>query len=172
TEAESVTVPSSVAWAVTVSVADAPAASVPTLNVTTPPDWVNVPWVVVAETYFRFAPRVSVTTTPVAELVASVLVTVTVYVTWSPSLAVGGPEVVTARSAGAPTMVPFCVAELLVEFGSAVVAATEAESLNAVPGGGAAGGVTTRVNVSELREAMSAAAVSVAVPPDWPKVNA
>src|SRR4051794_30425828 len=39
TEAESVSEPSSVAWAVTVTVTAVPGARVPRLKVTTPPDW-------------------------------------------------------------------------------------------------------------------------------------
>ena len=37
------------AWAVTVAVTVAPAATVPMVKVTTPPDWLNVPWLVVAD---------------------------------------------------------------------------------------------------------------------------
>ena len=50
TEAELVRVPSSIAWAVTVSVTVPPTAIVPRLKVTTPPDWLNVPWLAVADT--------------------------------------------------------------------------------------------------------------------------
>src|SRR5262245_1728794 len=63
TEAESVRLPSSVDCAVTVAVTLWPAATVPIENVTTPPDCVNVPWPVVAETNRIFASSVFVRTT-------------------------------------------------------------------------------------------------------------
>src|SRR5262249_18283578 len=68
TEAELVRLPSSVDWAVTVAVTVAPAATRPKEKVTTPLDWLKVPWLFVAETNFRLAPRVSVRTTPVASV--------------------------------------------------------------------------------------------------------
>ena len=76
TVAELVRVPSSNAWAVTVKVTLVLRAIVPMLNVTTPFDWLKVPWLAVADTY-EFASSVSVKTTPVAGL-GPLFVTVTV----------------------------------------------------------------------------------------------
>ena len=90
----------------------------------------------------------------------------------SPSLAVAGPVLVTARSAGGPTIDPVTVAELLAVLGSAVLLLTEAVSEKFAPAARLVGAETTRVKVSELPEAMSALAVSVTVPPDWAKVKA
>src|SRR5438045_1835180 len=56
TEAELTRLPSSSALPVIVNVALPPERIVPTVNVTTPPDCENVPWLAVAETYPRFAP--------------------------------------------------------------------------------------------------------------------
>ena len=49
TEAMSLVLPSSMAWAVTVAVTVPPAATVPSEKVTTPPETLNVPWLVVAD---------------------------------------------------------------------------------------------------------------------------
>src|SRR6266567_3325836 len=49
TEAVSLALPSSIARAVTDAVTVPPAATVPTVKVTTPPDTLNVPWLVVAD---------------------------------------------------------------------------------------------------------------------------
>src|SRR5262249_8400389 len=49
TEATSLVLPSSIAWAVTVAVTVPLAAMLPIEKVTTPPDWLNVPWPVVAD---------------------------------------------------------------------------------------------------------------------------
>lgn len=78
TDAEFARVPYSVAVAVIVKVTAAPGVSVPSMNVTTLPERLNDPWLVVAVTKLRFAPRVSVSTTPVPEFVGSVFATVTV----------------------------------------------------------------------------------------------
>src|SRR5438270_6890618 len=58
--------PSSVAWAVTVAVTVPPAATAPTLKVTTPPEALNVPWLAVADLKASSDPSVSVAVPPVA----------------------------------------------------------------------------------------------------------
>src|SRR5262249_37408708 len=170
TEAELVRLPSSVAWAVIVMVTLPGKGTVPRLNVTTLPDCVNVPWLLVAETKRRLAPSVSVRTVAVASL-EPLLVTVTLKVMLSPSVAVAGPVSVTARSAGAPTIDPVTVAELLEELGSLLVLLMEAVLEKFEPGVRLAGARTTTSKVSVLPAAMSAAAVSVAVPADCDNVK-
>src|SRR6516165_7217693 len=64
------------------------------------------------------------------------------------------------------TIVPVTVAELFPLFGSGLLALTEAVSLNGAPLPKLDGAETTRLNVSELPDAMLAVAVSVAEPPD------
>src|SRR5438270_447345 len=63
-----VMVPVVVGWTTIVTVAAAPPNMPPRLAVTTPPDWLTDPWLVVAETNVTPAGRESVATTPVASL--------------------------------------------------------------------------------------------------------
>ena len=105
TEAVSLKLPASRAWAVTVAVTVWPTASEPSENVTTLPDCAMVPWLLVAETYFRLGSSVSVRTTLVV-FVGPSLVTVRLKVTLLPSVPEFGPLLVTIRSALEPTMPP------------------------------------------------------------------
>ena len=79
---------------------------------------------------------------------------------------------VTARSAGGPTMDPVIVAELFALLESADVLLTDAVFEKFEPGVRLMGAETTRVKVSVLPEAILADAVSVAVLPDWARVKA
>src|SRR5262249_7583721 len=134
TEAASLLAPSSVAWAVTVAVTVPPAATLPIKNVTVPPELGYVPWPEVAATYFEMPGSGWVRVTPVAEA-GPAFVTVIVYVTVPPSLAVLGPETPTERSALGLvfTIVPLTVAELLAVLESGLVAWTEAVSEKLAP---------------------------------------
>src|SRR5579864_4697423 len=169
-EDESVGLPSSIDWAVIVAVADLPLATVPSEKVTTPPDCVNVPWLVVAETNMRLVPSVLVRTVTAAS-VGPLFVTVTVYVTVFPSILVVGPELATARSAlwVLFTIEPVTLAVLFDEFGSVVLLLTEAVSEKSAPFERFAGALTTSVKVSLLPEA-TVAVDSVTVPADCEKV--
>ena len=104
-EAVSLKLPASRASAVTVTVAVWPTASEPTENVTRLPDCAMLPWLLVAETYFKLGSSVSVRTTLVV-LVGPALVTVTLNVTLLPSVPELGPLLVTMRSAADPTIPP------------------------------------------------------------------
>jgi hypothetical protein len=68
TETALLALPSSTAWAVTDAVTVPLAAIVPRAKVATPPDTVNVPWLVVADLKFRMEGRVSVRVVLEAEL--------------------------------------------------------------------------------------------------------
>src|SRR5437763_16630362 len=89
----------------------------------------------------------------------------------SPSLALAGPVLETARSVGEPAIDPATVAELLVLLESAVVLLTDAVSEKSAPAARLVGAKTTRLKVSELPVARAAVAVWVTVPLDWPKVK-
>ena len=64
-------VPGVVGVTTMVTVAMAPSARVPRLQVTVPDVWLQLPWLGVAETNVTSAGRVSVTTTPAAALLYS-----------------------------------------------------------------------------------------------------
>jgi hypothetical protein len=76
-------------------------------------------------------------------------------------------------SAGAPTMVPLTLAELLAVLGSLVVELTEAASLKLDPTESVAGAKTVSVKESEFPDAIAAVAVSVTVvlEPPWVKMS-
>jgi hypothetical protein len=142
---------------------DAPAATVPTAQVTVCP---FAPQPASTDTKTSPEPRVSVSVTPVAADGPALLTTM-VYDTGSPGRAAVVPVFVTDRSACGAVAVVAAVVELLAELGSAVVALTAAALMSTVPDARPAAAVAVTVNW-RLAPAVRAPMAHVSGEPEQP----